>query len=554
MTSPAGSKAKKDSPKDPTGLADPGEARETVNFLASNKPVDRVTADCAWLGLFSTHTGVELSASARAADKASGGLISRAIKAGDFDGKAGSTLLLRDITDMQVTRLLLVGCGSKDQFREKTYVEAVKAATRAMAPLKGVRRVASFLTELLADGLEGGWRLQTHVVACRDVLYKFDRFKSRKPEDEPVKEGKEGKKSRIARGDQVALREVEMLLPGDLRTTDAEQIIDSAVAQANGIELTRDLGNLPPNVCTPTYLADAAKALSRQFRIKTEVLERADMEKLGMNALLAVTAGSAQPPKFIVMEYSGGAAKEPPIVLVGKGITFDTGGISLKPAAEMDEMKYDMSGASTVLGVMHAIAEMGLKRHVVGVIATCENMPSGTATRPGDIVTSMSGQTIEILNTDAEGRLVLCDALTYVEKNFKPAAVVDIATLTGACVIALGGVNTGLFSPDDALAEALIRAGRSQLDPAWRMPLEEEYQDQLKSPFADMANIGGRPAGSITAACFLWRFAKAYRWAHLDIAGTAWKSGAAKGATGRPVSLLVEFLRQGLGDAEAQGQ
>lgn len=546
MTAPAGSKVKKDSPQEPTGLPDPGEARETVNFLASNKPVDRVTADCAWLGLFSTATGVELSPSARSADKASGGLISRAIKAGDFDGKAGSLLLLRDITGMQVTRLLLVGCGAKEQFREKTYAEAVKSATKAMTPLKGVRRVASFLTELLAEGPDGAWRLQSHVVACREVLYRFDRFKSRKPEDADDKPAKEGKKSRLAKGDQLALREVEMLLPGDLRATDAEQIIQSAVAQANGIELTRDLGNLPPNICTPTFLAETAKSLARQFRIKTEVLERADLEKLGMNSFLAVTAGSVQPPKFIVMHYSGGAAKEPPIVLVGKGITFDTGGISLKPAADMDEMKYDMCGAATVLGVMQAVAEMGLKRHVVGVIPTCENMPSGTATRPGDIVTTMSGQTVEILNTDAEGRLILCDALTYVDQHFKPAAVVDIATLTGACVIALGGQNTGLFSADDDLADLLIKAGRSQLDPAWRMPLEEEYQDQLKSPFADMANIGGRPAGSITAACFLWRFAKGYRWAHLDIAGTAWKSGAAKGATGRPVGLLVEFLRQGL--------
>jgi leucyl aminopeptidase len=270
------------------------------------------------------------------------------------------------------------------------------------------------------------------------------------------------------------------------------------------------------------------------------------MEKLGMNALLAVAQGSVQPPQFIVLQHNGGTAKDAPLVLVGKGITFDTGGISLKPPAEMDEMKYDMSGASTVLGVMHAVAEMGLKRNVVGVIPTAENMPSGSATRPGDIVQTMSGQTVEILNTDAEGRLILCDALTYVDKQFKPAAVVDIATLTGACVIALGAVNSGLFSADDALAQALIDAGKTRLDTAWRMPLEEDYQEQLKSPFADMANIGGRAAGSVTAACFLWRFAKNYRWAHLDIAGTAWRSGQNKGATGRPVGLLVEFLKNGL--------
>jgi leucyl aminopeptidase len=314
---------------------------------------------------------------------------------------------------------------------------------------------------------------------------------------------------------------------------------------ANGLELTKDLANLPPNICTPTFLAQQAKGLAREYRLKVEVLDRAAMEKLGMHSLLAVAQGSAQPPQFIVLQHQGAAAKDAPHVLVGKGITFDTGGISIKPAADMDEMKYDMSGAATVLGVMRAVAEMGLKRNVIGVIPTCENMPSGTAARPGDIVTSMSGQTIEILNTDAEGRLILCDALTYVEK-FKPASVVDIATLTGACVIALGAVNSGLFSADDALADALLAAGQDAMDPAWRMPLQEDYQELLKSNFADMANVGGRAAGSISAACFLWRFTKAYRWAHLDIAGTAWKSGAAKGASGRPVSLLVEFLKNGL--------
>jgi leucyl aminopeptidase len=328
-----------------------------------------------------------------------------------------------------------------------------------------------------------------------------------------------------------------------MRPTDAPRIISEAQAVANGIELSKDLGNLPPNICTPSYLANTAKGLARQFRVKVEVLDKPAMEKLGMNALLAVSQGSAQPPQFIVIHHNGGIAKDAPVVLVGKGITFDTGGISLKPPGDMVEMKYDMSGASTVMGVMHAVAEMGLKRNVIGVIPTCENMPSGTATRPGDIVQTMSGQTVEILNTDAEGRLILCDALSYVEKSFKPEAVIDIATLTGACVVALGHVNTGLFTEDDGLAQSLIQAGRDGLDPVWRLPLEEEYQEQLKSPFADMANVGGRAAGSVTAACFLWRFAKAYKWAHLDIAGTAWKSGAQKGATGRPVGLLMAYLR-----------
>jgi leucyl aminopeptidase len=294
-------------------------------------------------------------------------------------------------------------------------------------------------------------------------------------------------------------------------------------------------------VCTPAYLADTAKKLGREHGLKVEVLERKQMEALKMGSLLAVAQGSALAPKFVVMRYDGAGPKQAPIVLVGKGITFDTGGISIKPAAEMDEMKFDMCGAASVLGTMRAVAEMKPKVNLIGVIAACENMPSGTATRPGDVVTSMSGQTIEILNTDAEGRLILCDALTYVER-FKPAAVVDIATLTGACVIALGHHHSGLFTRSDALAAELSAAGRDAADPCWRMPLDDEYQDALKSNFADVANVGGRAGGSITAACFLARFAKAYEWAHLDIAGTAWKSGAAKGSSARPVPLLTHFV------------
>ncbi|MEY4725056.1 MAG: hypothetical protein RL043_1205 [Pseudomonadota bacterium] len=529
------------SSKDLKEIKDPGEVRESIQFIASNKPVDRANVDCVWLGLYATAAGVELSMAARVADKVTGGAIAKVLKAGDFDAKAGSSLLLRDLKGLPATRLLLVGLGKKEAFLEKQYVEAVRAATKAMQSLKGVKRVASFLTEQSVGTRDGQWRMQAHILAVREATYRFDRFKTKKDGGDDKASAKSKAKPELP-----SLQEVEMLLPGDMRPTDAPKVITEAQALANGITLTKDLGNLPPNICTPTYLATTAKALARQHRLKVEVLERAAMEKLGMNALLAVSAGSAQPPQFIVLQHNGGNAKDAPLVFVGKGITFDTGGISLKPPADMDEMKYDMSGASTVLGVMKAVAEMGLKRNVVGVIPTCENMPSGTATRPGDIVTTMSGQTVEILNTDAEGRLILCDALTYVEKNFKPAAVVDIATLTGACVIALGGVNTGLFSEDDALAQSLINAGKTMLDPAWRLPLEEDYQEQLKSPFADMANVGGRAAGSVTAACFLWRFAKAYRWAHLDIAGTAWKSGANKGATGRPVGLLVEFAKNGL--------
>ena len=523
----------------------PVEHKTEITFTASNKPVDRAQADCAWVGLFSTAAGVELTMPVRVIDKVSAGAIARLLKAGDFDAKAGSTLLLRDLQGVPSSRILLVGCGPKEAFTEKVYAEVVRAATKAMSGLKGVKRVSSYLTELAVGDKSGEWKLQTHVLACREVLYRFERFKTRKDGGKP-EDPKTAKATKAPRPEGPSLQAIEVLLPGDMRPTDAPKVISDAQALANGLELTKDLGNLPPNLCTPTHLANTAKALGRQFRLKVDVLDRAAMEKLGMNALLAVSQGSAQPPQFVVIHHNGGTAKDAPVVIVGKGITFDTGGISLKPPGDMDQMKYDMSGAGTVLGVMHAVAEMGLKRNVIGVIPTCENMPSGTATRPGDIVQTMSGQTVEILNTDAEGRLILCDALTYVEKEFKPEAVIDIATLTGACVIALGHVNSGLFASDDGLADALLKAGKDALDPAWRLPLQEDYQEQLKSPFADMANVGGRSAGSITAACFLWRFTKAYKWAHLDIAGTAWNSSAQKGATGRPVGLLVQYLRNGL--------
>jgi leucyl aminopeptidase len=312
-------------------------------------------------------------------------------------------------------------------------------------------------------------------------------------------------------------------------------------AIALGMSLAKDLGNLPGNVCTPSYLAQAARDLAKQHKLGVQVLERKDMEKLGMGSLLSVARGSREPPKLIVLKYDGGPRGAKPYALVGKGVTFDTGGISLKPAPEMDEMKFDMCGAASVLGTLRAVAELKLPLNVVGVIPATENMPGGATTKPGDIVTSMSGQTVEILNTDAEGRLILCDALTYTER-FEPRAVVDIATLTGACVIALGHVASGLFSNDDALAQDLLAAGQTTRDRAWHLPLWDDYQEQLKSNFADFANIGGRPAGSVTAACFLARFTKKFKWAHLDIAGIAWKSGAAKGATGRPVPLLTQFL------------
>jgi leucyl aminopeptidase len=356
------------------------------------------------------------------------------------------------------------------------------------------------------------------VLCANDALYRFDQLKTQKQPPAP------------------ALAEV--VFPLSVKP-ELQNALREAVATASGTALARTLGNLPANICTPAYLAEAAKKLAREFKLGVEVLERKDMEKLGMGALLSVARASHEPPKLIVIRYSGSKSTNP-LALVGKGITFDTGGISLKPAAEMDEMKFDMSGAAAVLGTVRALAEMRAPLNVVGIIPTCENMPGGYATKPGDVVTTLSGQTVEILNTDAEGRLILCDALSYAER-FNPDAVIDIATLTGACVIALGHVATGLFANDDQLADEVRAAADDAWDRVWRMPLWEDYQEQLRSNFADMANIGGRPAGSVTAACFLSRFAKKLRWAHLDIAGTAWKSGREKGSTGRPVPLLVRF-------------
>ena len=387
----------------------------------------------------------------------------------------------------------------------------------------GSRDILITLSELPVVKRNAIWLVRQGVLAAHDVLFRADQLKSKKDNDKP------------------ALAAISFSVASkDARSANAALAQGEAIAR--GMNLTRELGNLPANICTPTYLAGQAQKLAKEFKLKCEVLDRARMEKLGMGSLLSVARGSHQPPQFIVLEYRGGKAKAKPIVLVGKGVTFDTGGISLKPGAEMDEMKYDMSGAASVLGTFHALAAMKLPLNVVGLIPTTENMPGGAATRPGDIVTSMSGQTIEVLNTDAEGRLILCDALTYAER-FEPDCVVDVATLTGACVIALGAVASGLMANDDDLAEALLEAGQISGDRAWQLPLWEDYQEMLKSNFADIPNISGsRAAGTITGACFLARFTKKYRWAHLDIAGTAWRSGASKGSTGRPVPLLTHFL------------
>ncbi|WP_296227202.1 leucyl aminopeptidase [Ralstonia sp. UBA689] len=482
-------------------------------------------SDCLVIGLFESQT---LAGAAKALDLATKGLVGRLIKLGDFEGKRGTSLLLHEVAGVGAARVLLVGLGKEADFTDRAYAEAVRTALRVLTGTKAAN-ITWTLTEHAARDKDTTWAVLTAVTLIREASY---RFIERHPELKSKREKTNGAGN--------GLRKVVLTVPAaDAKVAAVAAARGSAIA--NGMDLTRDLGNLPSNICTPTYLANTARQIAKEFKLKVEVLGRKQIEALKMGAFLAVTKGSEEPPQFIVLRYEGGTAKQAPVVLVGKGITFDTGGISLKPGEGMDEMKYDMCGAASVLGTLRAVAEMGLKQNVIAVVPTCENMPSGIATKPGDVVTSMSGQTIEILNTDAEGRLILCDALTYVER-FKPAVVIDVATLTGACIIALGHINTGMYARSDALADALVAAGKQSLDTAWRMPLDEEYQEQLKSNFADMGNIGGRPAGSVTAACFLARFTEKYDWAHLDIAGTAWKSGAAKGATGRPVPLLTRFL------------
>jgi leucyl aminopeptidase len=496
-----------------------------MEFMTSVAAAEAVKADCVAVGVFEDG---QLTAQARALDAAASGALRAAVKSGDVAGRRGATALLRGLHGVAAPRVLAVGLGPRKEFGDRAFQEAVRAAVRGGG--HAVKALAIGLADWLPPGRDSQWQAQQLAMAARETAFRADELKSRREA-----------------GTAVPARVVLVLAAPDAA---AAQGLAQGTAIANGAELAKRLGNLPGNVCTPTFLAEEARRLGRSHRLGVEVLDRRKLESLKMGSFLSVTRGSAEPPKLIVMKYNGAGGKgkgAAPIVLVGKGITFDSGGISLKPGAAMDEMKFDMCGAASVFGAMRAVAELKLKLNVIGVVPACENLPSGTATRPGDIVTSMSGQTIEVLNTDAEGRLILCDALTYVER-FRPAAVVDIATLTGACVVALGEVNSGLFSPDDALADELLAASRAAVDPAWRMPVTQDYQEQLKSNFADMANIGpSGKGGAVLAACFLARFTQAYPWAHLDIAGTAWKSGVDKGATGRPVPLLTQFLLQRAG-------
>jgi leucyl aminopeptidase len=489
-----------------------------VQFSIRTQAPEKVQSACLVLAVYE---GKILSRTAQAADKAAGGALKHALAQGDLAAKAGSTLLLHNPRGLAAARVLLVSLGARADYGVGPFREAVRGAASALKGL-GARDATLFIADFAVAARGLPWAVRNTVLVAREVFYRFDQLKTQKKPPEP------------------ALASLSLAVAGAPVTLQAQAALKEAIATADGADLARTLGNLPPNLCTPSYLADEARKLAKQFKLGIEVLERRDMEKLGMGALLAVTAGSRQPPKLIVLRYNGAAKSKKPLALVGKGITFDTGGISLKPSAEMDEMKYDMSGAGSVLGAIRALAGMRAPVNVVGVIPTCENMPGGNATRPGDIVTTMSGQTVEILNTDAEGRLILCDALTYAER-FSPDAVVDIATLTGACVIALGHVASGLFANDQKLADEVIAAGEDAWDRVWQMPIWEDYQEQLRSNFADMANIGGRPGGSITAACYLARFTRKLKWAHLDVAGTAWRGGRDKGSTARPVPLLVRL-------------
>lgn len=487
-------------------------------FTTTSKPSKRAV-DCVIIGVYARG---KLSAGAGDIDAASKGEIRKLVKRQDISSKLGHCAVLTGLPGVKADRVVAVGLGKAGDFTAKQFRKAVAAAASKISQTK-TRQILNTLT-LENVKKSSTYYLARHTAeAVGDALYQFNQMKSgRKPAPSPLKKigfsiQNRGDAARVIRG------------------------AEHGNAISTGVSLAKDLGNLPANICTPSYLARTAKKLAvGNGKLSTKILNETEMKRLGMGSLLSVTAGTIEPGKLIVMQYKG-AGSDRPVVLVGKGVTFDTGGISLKPGPAMDEMKYDMCGAASVIGVMATVAKLALPINLTVVVPTVENMPSGKATKPGDIVTSMSGQTIEVLNTDAEGRLILCDALTY-SRRFKPAAIIDVATLTGACVIALGAHRSAVMSNTDALRDELVAAGDSSGDPAWPMPLGEEYAEQLKSNFADMANIGGSGGGAVTAACFLEKFADGLDWAHMDIAGTAWKGGVKKGATGRPVPLLAEML------------
>ncbi|ADJ27358.1 leucyl aminopeptidase [Nitrosococcus watsonii] len=500
-----------------------------MNFHATSGTPEKQRTAALVVGVYEDE---KLSPSAQRIDKASEGYVSRLIKQGDFAGKKGQTLLLFNLPGVKAERVLLMGCGQKDKVTAKDLRQSWSSAVKTLQTCGATEAMVCPLEAKTKDEELTQWA-RLIVETAEQALYRYEHTKSKK---ESLKK---------------PLAKLTLLLEQRSQQPLAEQGIQWGQAIAKGVSLARDLGNLPGNICTPTYLADEARRLAKEYKsLKAKILEQAEMEKLGLGALLAVSRGSRQPPKLIILEYKGAPSKQKPIVLVGKGLTFDAGGISIKPGERMDEMKYDMCGGASVLGTMKACAELELPLNVIAVVPSSENLPDGAANKPGDVLTSLSGQTIEVLNTDAEGRLILCDALTY-SKRYRPDVVIDVATLTGACVIALGAHASGLLSNDQPLADCLLAAGQTSGDRAWQLPLWDDYQQQLDSNFADMANIGGREAGSITAACFLARFTEEFRWAHLDIAGTAWLSGKEKGATGRPVPLLTQYLIQHAQEAKA---
>jgi leucyl aminopeptidase len=480
----------------------------------------RQRTDCAIVGVYDK--GV-LSSAASDLDAKLGGILSRLFKSGDVRGKLGETLLLSELKGSPCQRIIVVGLGARDSFARKQYRKALIAATTLVLKT-GTREAINYLSLERIAGADSYARARITAEVAANALYRIPDLKSAKKPPAP------------------ALKRLGMAAADRSDKVAAERGLSHGVGVGKGMAFMRDLANLPPNICTPNYLANAARGLARDYRnIRVKILGEPEMRKLKMGALLSVTNGSVEPARLIVAEYRGAPTPTAPIALVGKGVTFDTGGISLKPPPAMDEMKFDMSGAASVLGTLKTAAELKLPINLVVIVPACENMPSGSATKPGDIVKTMSGQTVEILNTDAEGRLILCDALTYV-RRFKPSVVIDVATLTGACVVALGSHLSGLFGNDDELTNELLDAGIRADDRAWHLPVMDEYGDQLKSNFADFANVAGREGGAITAACYLAKFTKDLKWAHLDVAGTAYLSGAQKSSTGRPVPLLVEYL------------
>jgi leucyl aminopeptidase len=492
-----------------------------MDYSVKSESLDQLSTPCVVLGFYQKR---KLTPSALALDEKLDGLLQKLLKRDDIDGKPGDVLSLAHVPGGAIDRIVLVGLGKKEELKPGSYRKALAAAAKALKE-SNAKQVVSLLHEAEVAGRDVGWNIRQCVEILEAALYRFTQLKSEN----------ENHKPRLAK--------LHFLVDGDEALATAKRAIRQGQAIANGMNLAKELANLPGNLCTPTYLAEQAEKLGKRHKhtLKVKVLEEKDLEELGMGAFLSVSRGSEQPAKFIVMEYSGASSKDKPYVLIGKGLTFDAGGISIKPAANMDEMKYDMCGGAGVIGTLTAAADLELPLNVIGLVPASENLPSGRANKPGDIVKSLAGISIEILNTDAEGRLLLCDALAYA-KRYEPAAVIDVATLTGACVVALGRHPSGLWSNNEDLAQAVLAAGEESFDRVWRMPLWEEYQEQLKSNFADVANIGGPDGGSVTAACFLSRFAKEFPWAHVDIAGTAWKTGAEKGATGRPVPLLVQYL------------